>query len=141
MVATRFARIALSIIAFGLAAMRAEAAPVQPAGLPATPGQYASYQDWLAKQKFSKTGMPDDVVNDYVRCAYQALYELTTPTERDVLDQAARSHGTTAPELRAFERAVARRYDSGTATATAHILKTCKAEHDRFIAAKPAAAD
>jgi len=141
MVATRFARIAVSIVAFGLAAMPAEAAPVQPEGMPAVPGQYVSYQDWLAKQTFTKTGMPDGVVNDYVQCAYQALYDLTTPTERDVLDQAARSHGMTAPELRAFERAVARRYDGGSATATAHILKICKAAYDRFIAAKPAAAE
>ncbi|WP_395021614.1 hypothetical protein [Dongia sp.] len=119
-----------------LAAVPAWAEPVQPEGMPAKPGEYTGYEDWLAKQKFTKKDMPDAVVNDYVQCAYRAVYAVTTPTERDVLDQAARSNGMTAPELRAFERAVARRYDSGAATVTAHILKTCKAPYEHFLAAK-----
>ncbi|GAB2178943.1 hypothetical protein [Dongia sp. agr-C8] len=128
--------IRFALIGAWLAASPASAEPVQPEGLPATPGQYSGYEDWLTKQKFTKKDMPDDVVNDYVQCAYRAVYEVTTPTERDVLDQAARGNGMTAPELRAFERAVARRFDSGTATVTAHILATCKAPYERFLAEK-----
>jgi hypothetical protein len=130
--------IGLFAIGLGLAASGAWAEPVQPEGMPAAPGQYSSYEDWLAKQKFTKKDMPDDVVNDYVQCAYRAVYAVTTPTERDVLDQAARGNGMTATELRAFERAVARRYDSGTATVTAHILATCKEPYEQFLAHKPA---
>ena len=112
------------------------AEPVQPEGLPATPGQYSGYEDWLAKQTFTKQGMPDAVVNEYVQCAYKALHAIMSALERDMLDQAARGNGMTAPQLRAFERAVADRLDDGEATE--HILKTCKAPYDRFMAAKPA---
>ena len=119
-----------------LAASAAQAEPVQPEGLPATPGQYTSYQDWLSKQKFTKDGMPDDVVNDYVQCAYNALHDLMSPLERDMLDQAARTNGMTAPELRTFERTVADRLDDGDATA--HIVTVCKAPYQRFLEAKPA---
>ena len=127
---------AICATTLGGVSLGAAAAPVQPEGLPAKPGQYAGYQDWLAKQRFTKDGMPDAVVNGYVQCAYGALYAIMTPTEHDVLDQAARGNGMTAPELRAFERAVADRMDDGEATA--HILKTCKAPYDRFMQAKPA---
>ena len=118
-----------------IAASAAQAEPVQPEGLPATPGQYTGYPDWLAKQKFTKTGMPDDVVNDYVQCAYKALYDIMTPLEHDMLDRAAKTNGMTATELRAFERSVADRLDDGDATE--HILKVCKDSYLRFIAAKP----
>lgn len=110
------------------------AEPVQPEGMPATPGRYAGYQDWLAKQRFTKTGMPDEVVNAYVQCAYRALYDIMTPLEHHMLDEAARGNGMTAKELRAFERAVADRMDDGDATA--HILTTCKAPYERFLAEK-----
>ncbi len=126
-------------IALCLVTFRAEAEPVQPEGLPATPGQYSGYVDWLAKQSFTKAGMPDTVVNDYVQCAYKALHGIMTPLERDMLDQAARSNGMTAKELRAFERAVADRMDDGDATD--HIVATCKAPYERFLAAKEAAAE
>jgi hypothetical protein len=114
----------------------AQAEPVQPEGLPAKPGQYTSYVDWLAKQKFTKAGMPDAVVNDYVQCAYKALYDIMTPTEHDVLDQAARGSGMTAPELRAFERSVADRMDDGEATE--RILSVCRETYQRFLSLKPA---
>jgi len=119
------------------AASHAMAEPVQPEGLPAAPGQYSGYEDWLSKQRFTKIGMPDDVVNTYVQCAYKALHDLMTPLERDMLDQAARSNGMTAPELRAFERSVADRLDDGDATA--HIVTVCKAPYERFLEAKRAA--
>jgi len=130
-----------SVFAFALClvAFRAEAEPVQPEGLPATPGQYSSYDDWLAKQSFTKAGMPDDVVNAYVQCAYKALHDIMTPLERDMLDRAARTNGMTAKELRAFERAVADRMDDGDATE--HIVATCKAPYEQFLAAKEAAAE
>src|SRR5262245_27869427 len=124
-------------MALCLVAFRTEAEPVQPEGLPATPGQYSSYDDWLAKQSFTKAGMPDDVVNAYVQCAYKALHDIMTPLERDMLDQAARGNGMTAKELRAFERAVADRMDDGDATE--HIVATCKAPYERFLAEKEAA--
>lgn len=114
----------------------AQAEPVQPEGLPAKPGQYTSYEDWLAKQRFTKTGMPDAVVNDYVQCAYKALYDIMTPTEHDVLDQAARGNGMTAPQLRAFERSVADRMDDGEATE--RILSVCRETYQRFLSLKPA---
>jgi hypothetical protein len=113
----------------------AQAEPVQPEGLPATPGQYTGYQDWLAKQRFTKAGMPDDVVNAYVQCAYKALYDIMSRLEHDMLDQAARGNGMTAKELRAFERAVADRLDDGDATA--HIVAVCKEPYERFLEAKP----
>jgi hypothetical protein len=118
-----------------LAASVAQADPVQPEGLPAQPGQYTGYQDWLAKTTFTKKDMPDAVVNGYVQCAYQALYDIMTPLEHDMLDKAARGNGMTAKELRAFERSVADRLDDGDATA--HILKVCKAPYERFMKAKP----
>ena len=126
------------IIAFsaGMVATGAAAEPVQPEGLPASPGRYSGYQDWLAKQTFTKVGMPDDVVNDYVQCAYKALYDIMTPTEHDVLDQAARGNGMTAPELRAFERSVADRLDDGEATE--RILSVCRESYQRFLTLKPA---
>jgi hypothetical protein len=132
-------RLAVSLIAACMAASaaaEAQSTRVQPEGIPAAPGQYTDYQDWLSKQTFTKTGMPDDVVNEYVHCAYQALYEKTTPTERDVLDGAARGNGMTTIALRAFERAVADRFDDGEITA--HIVKTCKAPYERFLEAKRA---
>jgi hypothetical protein len=112
----------LVVIAACLGATPATAEPVQPAGLPA------------AKQKFTKQGMPDAVVNDYVQCAYKALYDIMTPLEHQMLDQAARGKGMTAIELRAFERAVADRMDDGDATA--HIVAACKAPYERFLAEK-----
>jgi hypothetical protein len=126
---------AISMAVLSVAPARAAAAPVQPEGMPAAPGQYSSYQDWLSKQTFTKAGMPDAVVNEYVQCAYQALHDIMSALERDMLDQAARGNGMTAPQLRAFERSVADRLDDGEATE--HILKTCKAPYDRFMAAKP----
>jgi hypothetical protein len=114
----------------------ATAEPVQPEGLPATPGQYSGYADWLAKQKFTKAGMPDEVVNGYVQCAYKALYDIMTPTEHDVLDKAARGNGMTAPELRAFERSVADRLDDGEATE--RILSVCRDSYQQFLLHKPA---
>jgi len=115
-------------------ATAAAAEPVQPEGLPAAPGQYTDYQDWLAKQKFTKAGMPDEVVNDYVQCAYRALHDIMTSLERHMLDEAARGKGMTAKELRAFERAVADRMDDGEATE--HIVTVCKAPYERFLAEK-----
>jgi hypothetical protein len=117
----------------------AEAEPVQPDGLPATPGQYTGYQDWLTKQRFTKRGMPDEVVNTYVQCAYQALHDLMTPIERDMLDQAARGNGMTAKELRAFERAVADRFGAGEVSA--QIVTACQEPYDRFLEHKPVAED
>jgi hypothetical protein len=122
-----------------IASAEAQAEPVQPVGLPATPGQYTGYQDWLAKQRFTKAGMPDDVVNTYVQCAYQAMFAMTTPTERDVLDGAARGNGMTAKELRAFERSVADRFDDGEVTA--RIVAACKEPYDRFLEHKAVATD
>jgi hypothetical protein len=115
-------------------ATAATAEPVQPEGLPAAPSQYSGYQDWLAKQKFTKPGMPDEVVNDYVQCAYRALHDIMTSLERQMLDEAARGSGMTAKELRAFERAVADRMDDGEATE--HIVTVCKAPYERFLAEK-----
>jgi hypothetical protein len=129
----------LSVTAVCLLAAPAEAAPVQPEGLPATPGQYSGYEDWLSKQKFTKDGMPDGVVNDYVQCAYKALYDIMTPLDHTMLDQAAQTNGMTAKELRAFERTVADRLDDGDATA--HILKVCNAQYQRFLDHKPKAED
>ena len=116
-----------------------QAAPVQPEGLPATPGQYTGYADWLSKQTFTKEGMPDDVVNEYVQCAYKALHDIMSTLERDMLDEAARGNGMTATQLRAFERAVADRLDDGDATA--HILEVCDASYQRFLEHKPKADD
>jgi hypothetical protein len=124
------------IMAACLTAIQAMADPVQPEGLPAAPGQYSGYLDWLAKTTFTKKDMPDEVVNDYVQCAYKALYDIMTPLEHDMLDKAARGNGMTAPELRAFERAVADRMDDGEATE--RILSVCKAPYERFLTLKPA---
>jgi hypothetical protein len=135
MIARLIRRFAWMVV--GLAAIApAWAEPVQPEGLPAAPGQYSGYLDWLAKQKFTKQDMPDQVVNDYVQCAYKALYDIMTPLEHEMLDKAARGNGMTAPELRAFERAVADRMDDGEATE--RILSVCKAPYERFLTLKPA---
>jgi hypothetical protein len=130
------ARMMLGLIVAVCFAVSAQAEPVQPEGLPAKPGQYSSYEDWLSKQTFTKTGMPDAVVNAYVQCAYKALYDIMTPTEHDVLDQAARGNGMTAPQLRAFERSVADRLDDGEATE--RILSVCRESYQRFLSLKPA---
>jgi hypothetical protein len=128
--------IPVAVLGACLVAAPAWAEPVQPEGMPAKPGQYTSYEDWLSKQKFTKKDMPDDVVNAYVQCAYKALYDIMTPLEHEMLDKAARGNGMTAPELRAFERSVADRMDDGEATE--RILSVCKAPYERFLEHKPA---
>ncbi len=111
----------------------AQAEPVQPGrACRRQPGQYTGYPDWLAKQSFTKAGMPDDVVNEYVQCAYKALLRHHDAARtRHARPGGARTNGMTAKELRAFERAVADRMDDGDATD--HIVTTCKAPYERFL--------
>lgn len=103
---------------------------VQPAGIPAKPGQYAGFLDWAAQQSFSRVDAPDDVVNDYAQCWAKALYGIMSGTERDVIDIAARTTGMTADELDTFTRNVARRMARGEYDE--RILAVCQAQWDKY---------
>jgi len=112
-------------------AAQAEKARVQPEGMPVTPGQYTGFLDWAAKQHFTKAGTPNDVVNDYIHCTYRAWYDLSTPVEREVIDQAARTNGMTSGAFNAYFRGVAGRFNPWEAVA--RVMNACKPEGDRYM--------
>jgi hypothetical protein len=112
-------------------AAQAKEARVQPEGMPVKPGQYTSFLDWVSKQHFTKAGTPNDVVDNYVQCTYRVWYNLSTPTERDVIDQAARGDGMNPGAFNAYFRDVAGRFAPWAAQA--RVMKACKPEGDRYI--------
>ena len=105
--------------------------PVLPEGMPAKPGQYTGFLDWVSQEHFTRANTPDDVVSDYVHCTFRAWYRLSTPTERAVIDQAARGNGMNPSAFNAYFRGVAGRFSPYMAQA--RVMNACKSEGDRYI--------
>jgi len=118
--------------AFLVASMAAHADEdqMQPEGMQVMLGQYTGYLDWVTKQRFTLPGIPDDVVNNYGQCWSRSLYEMMTPVERGMLDNAARTNGMTGAELDIFTRGVGNRV--GPREAWDRIIKSCEKQFVRY---------